>query len=214
MIPNLFSTLVNYYMEHIGYGMVILLMTIESSFIPFPSEIVIPPAAWKAASGELSIVGVVLSGIVGSILGALINYGLAVSLGRSLIHKLAESRAAHLLMIDKKSIERVEEVFRKYGSISTFIGRLIPTVRQLISLPAGLARMDLRPFLFFTALGSGIWSVVLAVLGYYLYGQKELLEKYYQELSYGFLGVGVVCIVYLFWRSLGRRRKYPGSEHE
>lgn len=91
MIPHLFSTLINYYMEHIGYGMVILLMTIESSFIPFPSEIVIPPAAWKAASGELSIVGVVLSGIVGSILGALINYGLAVSLGRSLIHKLAES---------------------------------------------------------------------------------------------------------------------------
>ncbi|MCX7787210.1 MAG: DedA family protein [Spirochaetes bacterium] len=207
MLFDLFSGLVNYYLDHIGYGMVVLLMTIESSFIPFPSEIVIPPAAWRAAEGELHLVGVILAGIIGSILGALINYVLAASLGRTLLYRFAETKAARFLLIDRKAVERAEEFFRKYGNISTFIGRLIPSVRQLISLPAGLVRMDLRPFLLFTTLGSGIWNVILALLGYYLYGQKERLELYYREISIAFLGLGVLFFGYLMWRAFGKDAK-------
>ncbi len=204
MLVDMFSGLVSYYLDHIGYGMVVLLMTIESSFIPFPSEIVIPPAAWRAAEGELHLVGVILAGIAGSILGALINYALAASLGRTLLYKFAETKAARFLLIDRKSLERAEGFFRRYGNISTFIGRLIPSVRQLISLPAGLVRMDLRSFLLFTTLGSGIWNVILALLGYYLYGQKEQLELYYREISYVFLGLGVLFFGYLVWRVVSK----------
>ncbi len=204
MLVDMFSGLVSYYLDHIGYGMVVLLMTIESSFIPFPSEIVIPPAAWRAAEGELHLVGVILAGIAGSILGALINYALAASLGRTLLYKFAETKAARFLLIDRKSLERAEGFFRRYGNISTFIGRLIPSVRQLISLPAGLVRMDLRSFLLFTTLGSGIWNVILALLGYYLYGQKERLELYYREISYVFLGLGVLFFGYLVWRVVSK----------
>jgi len=204
MFFDFFSGIMNQYMDHMGYGMVVLLMTIESSFIPFPSEIVIPPAAWRAAEGELHLVGVILAGILGSILGAVINYALAASLGRALLYRFAETRAARFLLIDRKSLERAEGFFRKYGNISTFIGRLIPSVRQLISLPAGLVRMDLKSFLFFTTLGSGIWNVILALLGYYLYGQKERLELYYREMSYVFLGLGVLFFGYLIWRAASR----------
>jgi len=207
MLVDLFSRLVDFYLDHIGYGMVVLLMTIESSFIPFPSEIVIPPAAWRAAEGDLNLIGVILAGIVGSLLGALINYALAASLGRALLYRFAETRAARFLLIDRKSLERAEGFFRKYGNISTFVGRLIPSVRQLISLPAGLVRMDLKPFLFFTTLGSGIWNVILALLGYYLYGQKERLELYYREISYVFLGLGVLFFGYLLWRAASRDSK-------
>lgn len=205
MVVDFFSGLVAYYMEHIGYGMVVLLMTIESSFIPFPSEIVIPPAAWRAAEGELHVVGVILAGILGSLLGALINYALAASLGRALLYRFAETKTARFLLIDRTSLERAEGFFRKYGNISTFIGRLIPSVRQLISIPAGLVRMELKSFLLFTTLGSGIWNVILALLGYHLYGQKERLELYYREISYVFLGLGVLFFGYLLWRSASKK---------
>ncbi|MFQ3620913.1 MAG: DedA family protein [Spirochaetales bacterium] len=207
MIFNLFSQVVNYYLEHIGYGMVLLLMTIESSFIPFPSEVVVPPAAWKAAQGELHLGGVILSSIAGSLLGALINYALAASLGRAILYRLADTKIAHMLLIDRKGIEKAEHFFRKYGNISTFIGRLIPSVRQLISLPAGLVRMDMKNFLFFTTLGSGIWTIILALLGYYLYNQKELLEVYYKELSYTFMGLGVLIVGYLLWSGFRKKKK-------
>jgi membrane protein DedA with SNARE-associated domain len=205
MIAGIFRGLIDFYMTHINYGTIVLLMSIESSFIPFPSEIVIPPAAWKAAQGELDLFGVILAGIAGSTIGALVNYGLALSLGRALLYRFADSRPAHFLLIDRRAVEKAEAYFRKHGKVSTFIGRLIPAVRQLISLPAGLARMDLKDFLFYTLIGSGIWNIVLSLLGYYLYSQKELLEMYYTELSYAFWGLGFLFLCYMLWRGLKKK---------
>ncbi len=210
MITGLFSGIIDFYMEHIGYGMVVLLMTVESSFIPFPSEIVIPPAAWKAAQGELSLAGVVAAGIAGSILGALVNYGLARYLGRALLYRLADTRAAHFLLVDRHALEKAEAYFLKYGKSSTFIGRLIPAIRQLISLPAGLAGMNMRDFLLYTVLGSGIWNLILALLGYHLYSRKDVLEMYYAELSWAFIALGALFVAYLLWKGLRTEKKEGG----
>jgi membrane protein DedA with SNARE-associated domain len=140
-------------------------MTIESSFIPFPSEVVVPPAAYKAAAGELNIFLVVLFSTIGACLGAIINYCLALWIGRPLVYKFAASRLGHLLLLSEAKIENAEKYFVKHGIISTLIGRLIPAVRQLISIPAGLAKMRFGIFLLFTALGAGLWNVILAVIG-------------------------------------------------
>lgn len=130
MIEQVFGQVIAWYMDHISYGSVILLMTIESSFIPFPSEIVVPPAAWKAAQGEMNVVLVALAGTAGSIFGALINYYLALFLGRRIVYKLADTKWAHMLLIDRKGVEKAERVFNNYGKSSTFFGRLIPAIRQ------------------------------------------------------------------------------------
>lgn len=197
MIEQVFGQVIAWYMDHISYGSVILLMTIESSFIPFPSEIVVPPAAWKAAQGEMNVVLVALAGTAGSILGALINYYLALFLGRRIVYKLADTKWAHMLLIDKKGVEKAERVFNKYGKSSTFFGRLIPAIRQLISLPAGLSRMNILSFLFYTTLGSMFWNIVLAALGYFLYSQKELLDKFYHQITYVCIVLGIVFIIYV-----------------
>ena len=166
---EVFTDITDWYMSNINYVTVTLLMTVESSFIPFPSEIVVPPAGWKAARGELNIFLVILCGIAGSIIGAVFNYYLALKLGRPLVYRLADTKAAHMMLINSESVQKAENYFNKYGRISTFIGRLIPGIRQLISIPAGLVRMNMRDFIFFTALGSAIWNIVLAVLGCFLY---------------------------------------------
>ena len=206
-MADFFSPIIDWYMSHINYITVMLLMTIESSFIPFPSEIVIPPAAWKAANGELNIFLVAASGTAGSILGALFNYYIAFFLGRKVIYSLADSKLAALFLIDRNSVKKAEDFFIKYGNISTFIGRLIFAVRQLISIPAGLSRMKMRPFLFYTAIGSGIWSAVLAALGYFLYSQKSLLDKYYDYFTVGFIIAGTLVIVFLVIRVIKKTRE-------
>ncbi len=200
MIEGAILAVTGWYMDHITYGTVFLFMTIESSFIPFPSEIVVPPAAWKAAQGDMNVILVALSGTAGSLVGAVINYSLALYLGRKVVYRLADTRWAHMLLIDKKGVEKAERVFNTYGKSSTFFGRLIPAIRQLISLPAGLSRMPLPGFLLFTTLGSMVWNIVLAVLGYFLYSQKELLEKYYHELTYVCLGIGIIFIGYIIFK--------------
>jgi membrane protein DedA with SNARE-associated domain len=197
VIFSTFSSVIDWYMGNINYFTITLLMTIESSFIPFPSEVVIPPAAWKAAQGDLNAGLVVLCGVAGSLLGAVFNYYFALLLGRKLVYSLADTKIAHLLLVNRKSVEKSERYFLKYGKSSTFIGRLVPAVRQLISLPAGLSRMDIRAFVFYTALGSGIWTTILAALGYYLYTQKELLNRYYAEISWILVVVGVLFLIYL-----------------
>ncbi|MGC8770701.1 MAG: DedA family protein [Brevinematia bacterium] len=207
-MEKIFSGVINWYMQHINYGTITLLMAIESSFIPFPSEVVVPPAAWKAASGELNIFLVVLFSTIGAIIGALVNYFLAVLLGRPIIYKLADTKIAHLLLIDRAGIEKAENYFLKYGKSSTFIGRLIPAIRQLISIPAGLARMNMRDFLIFTFIGSGLWNVILALLGFFFYTQKELLERYYKELTYILIVLGILFFGYLIIKFiLSERRK-------
>ncbi len=197
MIEQIFGQVIAWYMDHISYGSVILLMTIESSFIPFPSEIVVPPAAWKAAQGEMNVVLVALAGTAGSIFGALINYYLALFLGRRIVYKLADTKWAHMLLIDRKGVEKAERVFNNYGKSSTFFGRLIPAIRQLISLPAGLSKMNILSFLFYTTLGSMFWNIVLAALGYFLYSQKGLLDKFYHQITYVCIGIGIIFIIYM-----------------
>ncbi len=173
-------------------------MTIESSFIPFPSEIVIPPAAYLASQGQYNVYLVVLFGILGTLLGALINYFLALKLGRTIIYSLLETRIAKYLFLDQDKIKKSEDYFLKYGNISTFVGRLVPAVRQLISIPAGFSKMNLKSFIFYTSLGSGIWISILAILGYQLGANKELLSQYYSQIKTGLWFLGLVFIVYLF----------------
>lgn len=207
MIVQIFGQVIAWYMDHITYGSVIFLMTIESSFIPFPSEIVVPPAAWKAAQGEMNVVLVALAGTAGSIFGALINYYLALFLGRRIVYKLADTKWAHMLLIDRKGVEKAERVFNNYGKSSTFFGRLIPAIRQLISLPAGLSKMNVRSFLFYTTLGSMFWNIVLVALGYFLYSQKELLDKFYGQISYLCIVIGIIFVIYVIVKYRTRARK-------
>ena len=155
-----FQTVTDWYMNNINYFTITVLMAVESSFIPFPSEIVIPPAAWKAAQGDLNIYLVVFFGTLGAMIGAFFNYYIAYYLGRKLIYSFANTKLAHLLLIDVKGVQKSEQFFIKNGKISTFIGRLVPAIRQLISIPAGLAKMSLRDFTFYTFLGSLLWNVL------------------------------------------------------
>lgn len=170
-------------------------MTIESSFIPFPSEIVVPPAAYRAAtSADLNVFLVVLFSTLGADLGATINYVLSRTLGRVVVYKFADSKLGHICLIDRDKVENAERYFDNHGAISTFVGRLIPAVRQLISIPAGLAKMHFGKFLFFTTIGAGIWNSVLAAAGYFMasvVSEEEMLatvSEYNNELK-------IVCAI-------------------
>ncbi|MFH0805540.1 MAG: DedA family protein [Patescibacteria group bacterium] len=192
------ETIINWGLDlisEIGYLGITLLMTIESSFIPFPSEIVIPPAAYLAQQGEMNIFLVILSGIIGSLLGALINYFLAYTLGRKIIYSLADSKILKFLLINKKKVVKAEKYFLRYGNFSTFIGRFIPAVRQLISIPAGFSKMNLKNFTLYTFLGSSIWVIVLAILGYAFGSNKELIAEYYEYISISFVVLSVILII-------------------
>jgi membrane protein DedA with SNARE-associated domain len=183
--------------SEIGYLGVALFMAIESSFIPFPSEIIVPPAAYLAQEGKFNLWLVVLAGTVGSLVGALINYFLALFLGRKMVYSLSETRLARLFLIDSQKINRAEEHFLNYGNVSTFLGRLVPAIRQLISIPAGFSKMPLPQFVFYTTLGAGSWVVVLALLGYFFGANQEKFEEYYSLISWAV--VGLVILVFLFF---------------
>lgn len=195
-------------LDHLNYWTITLLMTIESSFIPFPSEVVVPPAAYRAASGnsDLNVYLVVLFATIGANIGALINYYLAYFVGRPIVYKFANSRFGHMCLIDEAKVQHAEKYFEKHGAMSTFVGRLIPAVRQLISIPAGLAKMKLSTFLLYTTLGAGIWNGILAAIGYYLASvvpEDQLMEsvtKYSHELGYVFIGLGVLIVAYLVYK--------------
>lgn len=197
-------------LDNLNYWTITLLMAIESSFIPFPSEVVVPPAAWKSASDDsLNIYLVVIFATIGANIGALINYYLAKWFGRPLIYKFANSRIGHMCLIDEAKVQHAEEYFDKRGAMATFIGRLIPAVRQLISIPAGLARMKMSTFLLFTTLGAGIWNTILAAIGYYLstvpgiQNEEQLMEKvneYSHTIGYIFIGVGILIVAYLIYK--------------
>lgn len=188
-------------------GGVTLLMTIESSFIPFPSEVIIPPAVYVAEEPEsalnltdsylLNVLIIVLFGTLGAMLGAIINYLLSLWLGRPIIYKFADSRLGYLLLLSSDKIRQAEDYFNDHGKISTFVGRLIPAIRQLISIPAGLARMNFGAFLGYTFLGAFTWNIVLALLGYVAHGQKDLINQYSHELSYAILTI--VGVALLIW---------------
>jgi membrane protein DedA with SNARE-associated domain len=182
-----------------GYPGIVLLMALESSFFPFPSEVVIPPAAYLAASGKMNIGMVILCGTLGSLLGALFNYWLALKFGRPFFEK-----HGRYLLISPRSLAKADRFFERHGHISTFVGRLLPGIRQYISLPAGLARMNIFAFCAATVLGAGIWVLVLAALGYW-FGRNEQLVL--QNLHWITLVLVFVCLgmVVIYWRKWSRR---------
>lgn len=195
-------------LENLNYWYVILLMAVESSFIPFPSEVVVPPAAYKAANGEMNVVLVVAAATLGAIIGSLINYMLALFIGRPIIYKFANSRLGHMMLLSQEKIQTAERYFDKHGAVSTFFGRLVPAVRQLISIPAGLARMSLPKFLLYTTLGAGIWNSILAAIGYSLnsvVNEDELAAKVSEHshtLNMIILTVLAAALVYIIYKGI------------
>lgn len=202
----------DWYAEHMNYGSIVALMTIESSFIPFPSEVVIPPAVYVASDPNsavcatdnyiVNVLLIVLFGTLGALLGAIINYFLSMWLGRAIIYAFADSKLGHLCLLSREKVEKAEAYFNEHGKVSTFIGRLIPGIRQLISIPAGLSKMHFGWFLFYTFLGAGIWNCVLALLGYVAHGQADLIDKYSHELSVAILVLLGIVIIYFVAKKL------------
>jgi membrane protein DedA with SNARE-associated domain len=178
-----------------GYPGIVLLMALESSFVPFPSEVVVPPAGYLASQGQMNIYLVILSGIAGSIIGAVVNYYIAVFAGRSLLEKYGK-----YIFLKPEKLDSLDVYFNKHGEITTFVGRLIPAVRQYISFPAGLGRMNVPKFCFYTSLGAGIWVVVLAYVGYVVGNNIELIKSNLRPITILTLCfVAVVVAVYVFW---------------
>ena len=194
-------------LDNLNYWTITLLMTIESSFIPFPSEVVVPPAAYKAAStGEMNVWLVIFFSTLGAEIGALINYFLALWLGKPIVYKFANSRFGHMCLIDQAKVETAETFFLKYGVAATLTGRLVPAVRQLISIPAGLAKMNLAKFMLFTAVGAGAWNSVLAGLGYYLESvvpEDQLIatvSEYSHEIGVAIIIAVVAVVAFLVYK--------------
>ena len=206
------NVITDWYAAHMNYGSITALMTIESSFIPFPSEVVIPPAVYVASDPNsavyatdnyiVNVLLIVLFGTIGAILGAIINYFLSMWLGRAIIYAFADSKLGHLCLLSREKVEKAEAYFNEHGKVSTFIGRLIPGIRQLISIPAGLSKMHFGWFLFYTFLGAGIWNCVLALLGYIAHGQADRIDKYSHELSVAILVVLGFAILYFIAKKL------------
>lgn len=201
---EIIQSVVDWYMANLSYFTVFLLMVIESSFVPFPSEVVIPFAAYKAADGGLNVFGVFIAGTLGAMVGALINYYLSKYLGRPLIYKFAGSKAGRFFLLSEKKVEYAEEYFNRNGNTSTFIGRLVPAVRQLISIPAGLARMNIRNFILYTLAGAGIWNIILALVGYFAYELKDSILPYLDDIL---IVLGALFILYLIIKAFRNRKK-------
>ena len=203
---SLIDNIITWYSAHMNYASITALMAVESSFIPFPSEVVIPPAAFVAGQPEsvlcatgnytLDVLIIVLFGTLGAMIGAIINYGLSVWLGRIIIYKFADSRLGHLCLLSSEKIQKAEEYFREKGNVSTFIGRFIPGIRQLISIPAGLSRMHFGAFLWWTFLGAFIWNCILAAIGYVAAGQMDRIKEYSHELSVAILILFGAVVLY------------------
>lgn len=212
------AELIQWVLESLNYWVVLIFMTIESSFIPFPSEVIVPPAAWMAMqSDEMNIVMVVVVATIGADLGALANYWLARWLGRPIIYKFANSKLGHLFLLNQEKIEQSEEYFRKHGAVSTLIGRLVTVVRQLISIPAGLARMKMGPFLLYTTIGAGIWNIVLAAIGYVIYkifpdvktpeDVANLATEYSHVIGYSLLAIVALGLAFVIYKKYKKSSK-------
>lgn len=199
-----FQTIFDWYMANLNYFTIALLMLIESTFLPLPSEVIIPFAAYKAAQGNLNVFIVVISGTIGALSGSLINYTLAYYLGRPIVYKFAGSRLGRMFLLSEEKVMHAEEYFIRNGKTSTFIGRLVPGIRHLISIPAGLARMSLRDFMLFTFIGAGVWNIILAIIGFYLYAVRDQIFPY---LGHILVGVGVIFVVYLIIKARRNGKK-------
>lgn len=198
--------------EQLDYFYVTLLMAVESSFIPFPSEIVVPPAAYMAADGNMNVVLVVVFATLGSLIGAVINYVLSYYVGRPIVYKFADSRLGRMCLLSREKVEQAEKYFDKRGAVATLVGRLIPAIRQLISIPAGLAKMNFAKFALYTALGAGAWNIVLAALGYYLHSivpkdqLQSALKQYETPIVVGICGVVALVVIILIIKKVAKKK--------
>jgi len=199
MIHEIANTIVSY-IGDMGYLGIFLLMFLESTFFPFPSEIIMIPAGYLAYQGEMNIYIIILVGILGSVLGALLNYYLAIFFGRKFILKYGK-----YFFIKEETLDKLESFFAKHGEISTFTGRLIPGIRQLISLPAGLARMNIVKFSFYTALGAGIWVVVLVAVGYLVGSNEALISEYLKSAT--LIALVSVVLITIFYMVRNKKRR-------
>jgi len=198
MIRELAQTLVDLIFDW-GYVGIFLLMAVESSFIPFPSEIVLVPAGYLASKGDMSVGAIMGSALGGSLVGAFINYYLALTLGRKMLQKYGK-----YFFIKENALDKMDSFFQKHGHISTFTGRLIPGIRQLISIPAGLAKMNLVQFSLYTTLGAGMWAFVLTMLGYFIGENQELIDTYLKQIT---MVVLVVIVLFVSWYAYYQKNK-------
>lgn len=209
-MSELFRVLLEWVLDNLNYWVVTLFMAIESSFIPFPSEVVVPPAAWKSMTDEsMNVFLVIVFATVGADIGALVNYYLSKVLGRPIIYRFADSRFGHLCLINRAKVEQAEQYFREHGAASTFFGRLVPAVRQLISIPAGLSGMKLGTFLLYTSLGAGVWNTILALIGYAIYQYTDIkttedvyvmATHYSHEIGYVLLAAALLVVGVMIYR--------------
>jgi len=199
----------SWYADNMNYGTITLFMAIESSFIPLPSEIVVPPAAYMSCQEDsnLNIVLVVVFATLGALLGSTFNYFLALFLGRPIIYRFAESKVGKMCLLSTAKVKKSEDYFVKHGNISTLLGRLIPGIRHLISIPAGLARMRYGNFLLYTFIGAGLWNIILAALGYFAHGNADLINRYSKELSWLLVVLGVLFVLYLVYNGFFKRKR-------
>ncbi len=183
-----------------GYTGIIVMMALESSFVPFPSEVVMVPAGYLVDKGEMNLMYVLLAGYSGSMIGAWVNYFLAISLGRNFLYKYGK-----YFFMKPKALDKMEDFFKKHGAVSTFTGRLIPGIRQLISIPAGLSKMSLGIFSFYTFLGAAMWSTILVGLGYFLGEEEALIKEYLQQLI--LLSLGLVILIMSLYIYFYKKKK-------
>lgn len=221
MIPGAIfdaSAFFQWFMDNANYWFVFIFMTIESSFIPFPSEVVVPPAAYIACSNVgagtgMNIYGVAAVATLGALCGAFINYYLALWIGRPLVYRFADSRFGHACLLNREKVDKAEKYFDKHGAISTFIGRLIPAIRQLISIPAGISKMNIGIFAVFTALGALVWNSILAALGYWLSRSVspdllfEKVEEYNKYLTWCGYGIALICLIFILYNAFKTKKQ-------
>jgi membrane protein DedA with SNARE-associated domain len=201
---DFFDLIINWYKENLNYFTITLLMAVESSFVPLPSELVIPPAVYLALEGQLSLPLIIVFSTIGCMIGALFNYSLSLYLGRKIIYGLAGTKWARIFFITPAKIQNAEDYFIKNGNSSTFIGRLIPGIRHLISIPAGIAKMNMKSFLLYTFLGSALWNTTLALLSYFLIDKWEF---YFREITWGFVILGLLFVGYLVYKGLKKKKE-------
>ena len=191
---------------NLNYGTILFLMMLESTVIPVPSELVVSPAAYHAAGGNLNVLLVILFATIGADLGATINYVAGYYLGRPIIYRFANSRWGKMCLLNQEKVEKSEKYFNDHGMAATITGRLIPGIRHLISIPAGLAKMTYWKFLLYTTIGAGVWNCILAALGWYLHSvvpedQLEAkLEEYGEDIKWGIIALVAVAVVFFVVR--------------
>lgn len=203
-------------LEELGYGWVFILMFIEGSVIPAPSELIVPPAAYKAAAGDLNVYLVLLSATAGALMGSMANYVAAYYLGRPVMYRFANSKLGHLCLLNQEKVEQAEKYFYDHGVIATLTGRLLPGIRQIISIPAGLAKMKFWKFALYTSIGAGLWNCVLAALGWWLHSfvpKQQLFEKINEYNSHIVIAVlGIVGLVVAFFVGKWAIKKYSNKK--